>query len=248
MCKVKKTGILGSQYGGHACNGHHQLAAPVTISRCHAHAQPQVTPSLALNFTLYDSFKAAALRASGASALHATAHQPASPDIMSSSGRGEACASPAQPGAPTSSSSSSRGPAKEQGLGTVASLACAAAAGFVTSTITFPLDVVRRCMQVAPSGPLAGAAVQQQQGTGQPHQRQPLQAGAGAVGLGSTQGAQAGAAPSYMETVRALYARGGARAFYAGIIPEYVKVVPGMAIAFATYEGLKAATGVTTRD
>jgi len=38
---------------------------------------------------------------------------------------------------------------------------------------------------------------------------------------------------------------GGVRAFYTGIAAEYCKVVPGMAIAFSTFEALKTALGVT---
>jgi solute carrier family 25 phosphate transporter 23/24/25/41 len=39
-------------------------------------------------------------------------------------------------------------------------------------------------------------------------------------------------------------ARAGPAGFYAGIVPEYVKVAPGVAIAFATYELVRDALGV----
>ncbi|PNH12988.1 Mitochondrial substrate carrier family protein P [Tetrabaena socialis] len=47
----------------------------------------------------------------------------------------------------------------------------------------------------------------------------------------------------YADVVRALYAEGGAAAFYRGIGAEYAKVLPGMAIAFTAYETLKRLTG-----
>lgn len=47
---------------------------------------------------------------------------------------------------------------------------------------------------------------------------------------------------SYLGVWAQVYREGGARAFYRGIVPEYCKVVPGMAIAFTTYEALKRLT------
>lgn len=41
-----------------------------------------------------------------------------------------------------------------------------------------------------------------------------------------------------------IWNRGGLRAFYAGITAEYMKVVPGMIVAFTTFEFLKQALGV----
>ena len=38
----------------------------------------------------------------------------------------------------------------------------------------------------------------------------------------------------------------GLRGLYIGILPEYYKVVPGVAIAFCTYELMKRSLGVTT--
>lgn len=43
-----------------------------------------------------------------------------------------------------------------------------------------------------------------------------------------------------VQVVRAIYADGGARAFYRGLMPEYMKVIPGVSIAFCAYEVLKA--------
>jgi solute carrier family 25 phosphate transporter 23/24/25/41 len=90
------------------------------------------------------------------------------------------------------------------------SLACGSAAGLVSSTATFPLDLVRRRLQL--------------QGQG----------GAPPV------------YPSYAAAFRTIAATEGLRGLYSGILPEYYKVVPGVAIAFATYEVLKRSMGVRT--
>jgi hypothetical protein len=83
------------------------------------------------------------------------------------------------------------------------SLASGCVSGFLTATATFPLDVVRRRMQVY----------------GRQHQAQ---------------------AASYTQIIRQIMSQGrGIRGFYVGILPEYCKVVPGVAIAFCTYEQLK---------
>jgi solute carrier family 25 phosphate transporter 23/24/25/41 len=83
------------------------------------------------------------------------------------------------------------------------SLASGCVSGFLTATATFPLDVIRRRMQVY----------------GRQHQGEPV---------------------SYSRIIRQITSQGhGLRGFYVGILPEYCKVVPGVAIAFCTYEQLK---------
>ncbi|GFH12626.1 uncharacterized protein HaLaN_08344, partial [Haematococcus lacustris] len=88
----------------------------------------------------------------------------------------------------------------------LATLLCASAAGFCTSTVTFPLDVVRKRMQMVRAHP--------------------------------------GTSLTYLQVWSLVYRQAGVRGFYAGIVPEYCKVLPGMAIAFATYEGIRAAFDV----
>lgn len=90
------------------------------------------------------------------------------------------------------------------------SLASGCVSGFLTATATFPLDVVRRRMQVY----------------GRQHQGQPV---------------------SYRQIIQQITSQGrGIRGFYVGILPEYCKVVPGVAIAFCTYETLKGMWHVET--
>jgi len=91
------------------------------------------------------------------------------------------------------------------------SLACGSVAGLISSTATFPLDLVRRRMQLGGGG---GGAHQQQHG--------------------------------YIQMFRNVIQTGGVRGLYAGILPEYYKVVPGVAIAFCTYELMKASLDVQT--
>lgn len=96
------------------------------------------------------------------------------------------------------------------------SLACGSAAGLVSSTATFPLDLVRRRLQLGRAAPDAGRS--------------------------------APAPATYAAVVRQVVAAGGLRGLYAGIIPEYMKVIPGVAIAFATYELAKKTLHVQTNS
>ncbi|PSC75043.1 Mitochondrial substrate carrier family B [Micractinium conductrix] len=91
------------------------------------------------------------------------------------------------------------------------SLACGSAAGLVSSTATFPLDLIRRRLQLQGQG-----------GGGRP--------------------------ATFASTFRSVAQREGLRGLYAGILPEYYKVLPGVAIAFMTYEFMKKSLGVTTNS
>ncbi|KAL4451575.1 hypothetical protein ABPG75_007237 [Micractinium tetrahymenae] len=96
------------------------------------------------------------------------------------------------------------------------SLACGSAAGLISSSATFPLDLVRRRLQLRGQG------------------------GGGGGGGG-------GAAPAtFASTFRSVVQREGFKGLYAGILPEYYKVLPGVAIAFMTYELMKKGLGVQT--
>ncbi len=48
----------------------------------------------------------------------------------------------------------------------------------------------------------------------------------------------------YVDVMRGVVRSHGIRGLYAGIVPEYLKVIPGVAIAFCTYEGMKRVLGV----
>lgn len=91
----------------------------------------------------------------------------------------------------------------------LSSLLCGSVSGAISATITFPLDLVRRRLQM--------------QGFG---------------------GSRAREYNGFLDAFRSIWAREGLRGFYHGIIPEYFKVVPGVAIAFGTFETLKRAMGL----
>ncbi|XP_010553275.1 PREDICTED: mitochondrial substrate carrier family protein B [Tarenaya hassleriana] len=84
------------------------------------------------------------------------------------------------------------------------SLGCGSLSGIASSTVTFPLDLVRRRMQLEGAG--------------------------GRARVYNT---------GILGTLRHICKTEGLRGLYRGILPEYYKVVPGVGIAFMTYETLK---------
>jgi len=108
----------------------------------------------------------------------------------------------------------------ERELSVVTRLACGALAGTVGQTVAYPLDVVRRRMQM--SG-WVGAQSLHHSG------------GKAVVYKGMTD--------CFTQTVK----EEGCSALFKGLWPNYVKVVPSIAIAFVTYEQLKESMGVELR-
>ncbi|VVB05600.1 unnamed protein product [Arabis nemorensis] len=86
----------------------------------------------------------------------------------------------------------------------VVSLACGGLSGIASSTATFPLDLVRRRMQLEGAG--------------------------GRARVYNT---------GLFGTFKHIFKTEGMRGLYRGILPEYYKVVPGVGIAFMTFETLK---------
>jgi solute carrier family 25 phosphate transporter 23/24/25/41 len=110
-----------------------------------------------------------------------------------------------------------QGLAHESELSVVTRLGCGALAGSVGQTVAYPLDVVRRRLQVSGwSGSKGGTA----QG---PVYR--------------------GMVDCFVGTVR----NEGLSALFKGLAPNYVKVVPSIAIAFVSFEQLKRLLGVRIR-
>ena len=152
------------------------------------------------------------------------------------------------PGERGSSSSSPRRPS------VAVTLAFGAAAGLVAQTATYPLDVVRRQMQVAGLAQAQAARVGGNVGSG---------GGGGAAGVGGAT-AKASSVPSPTTTtttpataaahamprstwagLRSVWASGGLRAAFAGVSINYLKVVPSTAIGFSTYDFLKSYLGLS---
>ncbi|KZV21878.1 Adenine nucleotide transporter 1 [Dorcoceras hygrometricum] len=108
-------------------------------------------------------------------------------------------------------------------LGVATRLACGAAAGTVGQTVAYPLDVIRRRMQMVGWNHAASIV------TGDGRSKVALQ--------------YTGMIDAFRKTVR----HEGFGALYRGLIPNSVKVVPSIAIAFVTYEQVKAVLGVEIR-
>lgn len=102
-------------------------------------------------------------------------------------------------------------------------LACGAAAGTVGQTVAYPLDVIRRRMQMV--GWKDAASV--------------------VTGDGKSKATREynGMVDAFRKTVR----HEGFGALYKGLVPNSVKVVPSIAIAFVTYEMVKDILGVEMR-
>ncbi|GER46367.1 mitochondrial carrier-like protein [Striga asiatica] len=106
-------------------------------------------------------------------------------------------------------------------LGVVTRLACGAAAGTVGQTVAYPLDVIRRRMQMVGWN------------------------NASSIVTGGKKAALEynGMIDAFRKTVR----HEGVRALYKGLVPNSVKVVPSIAIAFVAYEQVKELLGVEIR-
>ncbi|KAK9845649.1 hypothetical protein WJX84_001051, partial [Apatococcus fuscideae] len=108
----------------------------------------------------------------------------------------------------------------ERELSIVTRLGCGALAGTTGQTVAYPLDVVRRRLQM--SG-WSGAST--------------LHGNAGTAVLYS------GMTDCFARTIK----EEGVQALFKGLLPNYIKVVPSIAIAFVTYEQLKELMGVEVR-
>uniref|UniRef100_A0A0C9QM45 TSA: Wollemia nobilis Ref_Wollemi_Transcript_25173_1914 transcribed RNA sequence n=1 Tax=Wollemia nobilis TaxID=56998 RepID=A0A0C9QM45_9CONI len=105
-------------------------------------------------------------------------------------------------------------------LNVVTKLACGGAAGTVGQTVAYPLDVIRRRMQMVGWKDAAPIV------TGDGVSKAPVQ--------------YSGMIDTFRQTVR----NEGFSALYRGLVPNSVKVVPSIAIAFVTYEIMKDLMGV----
>ncbi|GFZ01488.1 adenine nucleotide transporter 1 [Actinidia rufa] len=108
-------------------------------------------------------------------------------------------------------------------LSVATKLACGAAAGTVGQTVAYPLDVIRRRMQMVGWKDAASVVT----GDGQ----------------GKSRLEYSGMVDAFRKTVR----HEGFGALYKGLVPNSVKVVPSIAIAFVTYEVVKDILGVEIR-
>ncbi|XP_044484844.1 mitochondrial adenine nucleotide transporter ADNT1-like [Mangifera indica] len=108
-------------------------------------------------------------------------------------------------------------------LGVTTRLACGAAAGTVGQTVAYPLDVIRRRMQMVGWKDAASVV------TGDGNSKAALE--------------YTGMVDAFRKTIR----NEGFGALYKGLVPNSVKVVPSIAIAFVTYELVKDVLRVEMR-
>ncbi|XP_038678900.1 mitochondrial adenine nucleotide transporter ADNT1-like isoform X2 [Tripterygium wilfordii] len=115
------------------------------------------------------------------------------------------------------------GLAENKELSVTTRLACGAAAGTLGQTVAYPLDVIRRRMQMVGWKDAASIV------TGDGKSRAPIE--------------YHGMVDAFRKTVK----HEGFGALYKGLVPNSVKVVPSIAIAFVTYELVKDILGVEMR-
>ncbi|KAJ6326645.1 hypothetical protein OIU76_003920 [Salix suchowensis] len=108
-------------------------------------------------------------------------------------------------------------------LGVARRLACGAAAGTVGQTVAYPLDVIRQRMQMVGWKDTASVVTGDRKG--------------------KTAIEYTGMVDAFRKTVR----HEGVGALYKGLVPNSVKVIPSIAIAFVTYEMVKVVLGVEMR-
>jgi solute carrier family 25 phosphate transporter 23/24/25/41 len=108
----------------------------------------------------------------------------------------------------------------ERELSVLSRLACGAVAGTTGQTVAYPLDVVRRRLQM--SGWNGAQTLHAEQGHAVIYK---------------------GMVDCFVRTVR----EEGMRALFKGLLPNYIKVVPSIAIAFVSYEQVKELLGVELR-
>jgi len=123
--------------------------------------------------------------------------------------------------------------------------------GLAAQTITYPLDVIRRQMQVAG---LAAEQVQQQQGSGgggsgtttPSSSSSSSSSGAGISGRvqQQLQQQQPHQRPTIWGTAVHIFRESGVRGFGRGLTINFVKVVPSTAIGFTVYDHLKSYLGL----
>ncbi|KAH9731664.1 mitochondrial adenine nucleotide transporter ADNT1 [Citrus sinensis] len=115
------------------------------------------------------------------------------------------------------------GLAEDSELSVTTRLACGAAAGTVGQTVAYPLDVIRRRMQMVGWKEASSVVI------GDGRNRAPLEYN--------------GMIDAFRKTVR----HEGFGALYKGLVPNSVKVVPSISLAFVTYEVVKDILGVEIR-
>ncbi|KAI9666734.1 MAG: hypothetical protein M1831_001509 [Alyxoria varia] len=111
---------------------------------------------------------------------------------------------------------------KRPQLTTPSQLLAGGLAGLVSQTASYPLEVIRRRMQVS------GAAG----------------AGSGTGGGGSPAGNSAGSSQTMAQVARQVFRDGGVKGFFVGLGIGYLKVIPMVSVSFWAYERGKWVMGI----
>ncbi|CAI5469869.1 unnamed protein product [Closterium sp. Yama58-4] len=109
----------------------------------------------------------------------------------------------------------------------VLQLACGTVSATVAATLVFPLQVIRTRLQAHVSTPHAPSSVLG------------FAAGAAAPAAALSGMGAAGRGPTMGEVTRELWQEGGVHAFFRGVVPNLLKVVPAASITYVTYEHMK---------
>ncbi|CAI5461123.1 unnamed protein product [Closterium sp. Yama58-4] len=114
----------------------------------------------------------------------------------------------------------------------VLQLACGTVSATVAATLVFPLQVIRTRLQAHVSAPHA------------PSSAVGFAAGAAAPAASLSGMGVAGRGPTMGEVTRELWQEGGVHAFFRGVVPNLLKVVPAASITYVTYEHMKKVLGL----
>ncbi|CAI5960438.1 unnamed protein product [Closterium sp. NIES-64] len=109
----------------------------------------------------------------------------------------------------------------------VLQLACGTVSATVAATLVFPLQVIRTRLQAHVSAPPA------------PSSALGFAAGAAAPAAALSAMGVARRGPTMGEVTRELWQEGGVHAFFRGVVPNLLKVVPAASITYVTYEHMK---------
>ncbi|CAI5504917.1 unnamed protein product [Closterium sp. Naga37s-1] len=109
----------------------------------------------------------------------------------------------------------------------VLQLACGTVSATVAATLVFPLQVIRTRLQAHVSAPPA------------PSSALGFAAGAATPAAALSAMGVARRGPTMGEVTRELWQEGGVHAFFRGVVPNLLKVVPAASITYVTYEHMK---------
>ena len=174
-----------------------------------------VAPYIGLNFAVYETLKEKWRLGLFPNPMDLLVPNPSNPQASRTQAQ-DSIEQQHRGGQPALSNTPSNAPPRGRELSHAAKFVFGGIAGAISQTITYPLDVLRRKMQVVSMKGMVGGDVSAE-----------ASAGPRRIGL--------------VDVIRAMWAKGGVREFYRGLIPNYLKVIPAMSVSFVSYEWTKTA-------